>query len=43
MYSAIKVKGKKLYELAREGIEIEREARDVTIHDIKVWKLTFPV
>ncbi|MDO9628890.1 MAG: tRNA pseudouridine(55) synthase TruB [Acholeplasmataceae bacterium] len=31
MYSAIKMGGKKLYELAREGIEIERESRTVTI------------
>ena len=31
MYSAIKKDGKKLYELAREGIEIERESREVTI------------
>lgn len=34
MYSAIKVNGKKLYELAREGIEIEREARDIEIYDV---------
>jgi tRNA pseudouridine55 synthase len=32
MYSALKVGGKKLYELARQGIEIEREARPITIH-----------
>ncbi len=32
MYSALKVEGKKLYELARNGIEIEREARQVTIY-----------
>lgn len=32
MYSALKRDGKKLYELARQGIEIEREARPVTIH-----------
>ncbi len=32
MVSARKVGGRKLYELAREGIEIEREARDVKIH-----------
>ena len=32
MYSAVKYKGKKLYELARQGIEIEREAREVVIH-----------
>lgn len=36
MYSALKVKGKKLYELAREGITIEREPRQVTIHSIDV-------
>lgn len=34
MYSAIKVNGKKLYEYAREGIEIEREARDIEIYSI---------
>ncbi|MDF2486705.1 MAG: truB [Herbinix sp.] len=35
MYSAIKVDGKKLYELARQGKEIERERRRVIIHDIR--------
>jgi tRNA pseudouridine55 synthase len=35
MYSAIKVGGKKLYEYAREGIEIERKKRSITIYDIK--------
>jgi tRNA pseudouridine55 synthase len=34
MYSALKHQGKALYEYAREGIEIKREARDVTIHRI---------
>jgi len=34
MYSALKFNGLKLYELAREGIEVEREARDITIYDI---------
>lgn len=34
MYSAIKVNGKKLYELARKGIEVERKARTVTIHEL---------
>lgn len=42
MYSALKVNGKKLYELAREGIEIEREARSITIHDIKVLEINLP-
>lgn len=36
MYSAIKVDGKKLYELAREGVEIERKARDVSITNLEV-------
>ena len=36
MYSALKVKGKKLYELAREGVIVEREPRQVTIHSIDV-------
>ena len=32
MYSAVKVKGRRLYELAREGKEVERAAREVTVH-----------
>ncbi len=32
MYSAIKVRGKKLYEIARRGGSVERQARPVTIH-----------
>lgn len=36
MYSAVKVGGKKLYELARQGIEIEREARPITVHSIEL-------
>ena len=36
MYSAIKKDGKKLYELAREGIEIERESRRVTIYSLEL-------
>lgn len=35
MYSAIKINGKKLYELAREGKEIKRKARKVNIYDTK--------
>lgn len=42
MYSALKVNGKKLYELARSGKEIEREARPVTIHSIEVNDLKLP-
>lgn len=36
MYSAIKVDGRKLYQLARRGEEIERKPRKVTIHSIKI-------
>ena len=36
MYSAIKVDGKRLYELARAGKEVERKARSVTIHALSV-------
>lgn len=36
MYSALKVNGKKLYELAREGKVVERKARQVTIHDLVI-------
>jgi len=42
MYSALKVNGKKLYELAREGIEIERKARPVVIHEIKIIEVNLP-
>lgn len=42
MYSAIKVNGKKLYELAREGIEIEREPRRVVIHSIEILSIELP-
>ena len=37
MYSAIKVDGKKLYQLARKGVEIERKPRNVTIYSIDVY------
>lgn len=33
MYSALKYKGKRLYELAREGIEVERKSRNIYIYD----------
>lgn len=36
MYSAVKVNGKKLYELARSGVEVERKERRVTIKDIDI-------
>ena len=40
MYSAIKVNGQKLYDLARAGITIERESREVLIHSIKLVTIT---
>ena len=40
MYSAKKIEGKKLYELARKGVEVEREAVDVTIRELKVLEGT---
>lgn len=36
MVSAVKVDGKRLYELAREGVEVERKARPVTIHRLQL-------
>lgn len=42
MYSALKVGGKKLYELAREGKEIERKARLVHIYGIKILGFDYP-
>lgn len=39
MYSAIKQDGKKLYELARKGIEIERKPRRVTVNEITIVKI----
>ena len=40
MYSALKHKGEPLYKLARQGIEIEREAREVTIYGLSLLELT---
>ena len=42
MYSAIKVNGKKLYELAREGKEIVRKPRHVYIHYLEIEKVELP-
>ncbi|MBE01925.1 tRNA pseudouridine(55) synthase TruB [Marinobacter lutaoensis] len=39
MYSALKHKGRPLYEYAREGVEVERPARPVTIHELKLLAL----
>ena len=42
MYSALKVNGKKLYELAREGKEVERQPRRVDIDNIEIVDITLP-
>ena len=42
MYSAIKINGKKLYELARKGREVERKPRPVTIHALTLEEQTAP-
>ena len=39
MFSALKFEGKPLYEYARQGIEIERKSRQVTIYDITLNKI----
>ncbi|WLQ12051.1 tRNA pseudouridine(55) synthase TruB [Hahella aquimaris] len=42
MYSALKHKGTPLYKLARQGIEVEREARDIVIHELELLEYTPP-
>ncbi|AZZ94198.1 tRNA pseudouridine(55) synthase TruB [Hahella sp. KA22] len=42
MYSALKHKGTPLYKLARQGIEVEREARDIVIHELELLEYTQP-
>ena len=42
MYSALKVNGKKLYELARQGITVERKARRVKIFNIEIHDINLP-
>ena len=43
MYSALKVNGRKLYELARAGKEVERKARRVMIHELEILECRLPV
>ena len=42
MYSALKVNGQKLCDLARKGITVERKARPVTIHHIDITRMELP-
>ncbi len=43
MYSALKVNGRKLCDLARAGIEVERKAREITIRSIRVLSMALPL
>ena len=42
MYSALKVNGQKLCDLAREGKTVERKARPVTIHELEILEMNLP-
>ncbi len=42
MVSAVKKGGKKLYELARQGVEIERESREITIFSLDISRVELP-
>lgn len=42
MYSALHHEGRRLYELAREGLEVERKPREVTVHSIALESLVLP-
>ena len=42
MYSAVKIDGQRLYKLARAGIEVERQAREVEIHSIGLTRVELP-
>ncbi len=42
MYSAVKKNGRKLYELARRGVEVERQPRPVTIHQLELLDQVSP-
>lgn len=43
MYSALHYQGKRLYELARKGIEVERESRDIEIFDLEILEINLPL
>jgi tRNA pseudouridine55 synthase len=42
MYSALKKDGVPLYRLARQGIEVDREPREITIHQIQIESISLP-
>lgn len=43
MYSALKVNGQKLYDLARAGIEVERKPRPIEIYELNILDISLPV
>lgn len=43
MFSALHYQGKRLYELAREGISVERESRNIEIFSIEILKISLPI
>ena len=43
MYSAIKIKGKPLYKLARKGVEVERMPREIFIYSFEILKCELPI
>lgn len=42
MYSAVKINGRKLYELARKGLEVERSPRRIFIKELKILNIAIP-
>jgi tRNA pseudouridine55 synthase len=42
MFSALKIKGARLYELARQGINVEREPRNVTVYQLNLHSFDYP-
>lgn len=42
MYSAVSVDGVRLHQLARQGIEVERKPRPITIHEIEILSISLP-
>ncbi len=43
MYSAVRIGGRHLYEFARRGEEVEREARTVTVHELEILSVDLPL
>ncbi|MBR6381160.1 MAG: tRNA pseudouridine(55) synthase TruB [Lachnospiraceae bacterium] len=43
MYSALKVDGKRLYDLARKGVTVERQSRPVKLYELEILEMALPV